>query len=66
MRITSKSLASLNYILNFKVLTMPKIFPFACRISLVHDLCVFSVHTSLPESLDASDDLAYVLWFVQF
>lgn len=66
MRITRKGLASLNYILNFKVLYMPKIIPFACRISLLYDLCVFSVHTSLPESLDASDDLAYVLWFVQF
>lgn len=40
---------------------MPKIIPFACRISLLYDLCVFSVYTSLPESLNASDDLAYVL-----
>lgn len=66
MRITRKGLASLNYILNFQVLCMPKIIPFASRISLLYDLFVFSVQTSLPKSLDASDDLAYILWFVQF
>lgn len=65
MRITMKGLASLNYNFIFKILCMPKIIPFECRISLLCDLCVLSVHTSLPESQDAPDDLVYMLWFVQ-
>lgn len=65
MRITVKGLASLNYNSIFKILCMPKIIPFACWISLPCYLCVLNVHTSLPESWDAPDDLVYVLWFVQ-
>lgn len=65
MRITMKGFTSLNYNLIFKILCMPKIIPFACQISLLWDLCVLSVPTSLPESQDAPDDLVYVLWFVQ-
>lgn len=60
-----KGFASLNYNLIFKILCAPKIIPFACRISLLCDLSVLSVHISLPESWDAPDDLVYVLWFVQ-
>lgn len=61
MRITVKSFASLNYNLIFKILCVPKIIPFACWISLLCDLCVLSVHISLPESWHVPDGLVYML-----